>query len=138
MFLSKRFFEEVSFEEVSFKKVSFKEVSFKKVSFKNISSTEVYFEDVFSKKFLLRGFISKRFLAKQQQDILLFFPLRPFLSLPFSLPSQRIFPISFKTKVGSNEKCKRKPGIMKSGVDATPLFLQDDLLSKQLFFQISI
>ena len=36
---------------------------------------------------------------EQQQDILLFFPLRPFLSLPFSLPSQRNFPISFKPKV---------------------------------------
>ena len=36
---------------------------------------------------------------EQQQDILLFFLLRPFLSLPFSLPSQRNFPISFKPKV---------------------------------------
>ena len=35
----------------------------------------------------------------QQQDILLFFPLKPFLSLSFSLASQRNFPISFKPKV---------------------------------------
>ena len=26
------------------------------------------------------------------------------------------------------EKCKKKPGIMKSGLDATPLFLQVDML----------
>ena len=30
----------------------------------------------------------------------------------------------------------KKPGIMKSGVDATPLFLQDDMLSNQMNVQI--
>ena len=51
---------------------------------------------------------------EQQQDILLFFPLRPFLSLPFSLPSQGNFPISFKPKVAI----------------AKPLFLQQRLLKQ--------
>jgi hypothetical protein len=50
----------------------------------------------------------------------------------FSLPSQRNFPISFKPKVAIAKfigKMQKKSGIMKSGLDAMPLFLLDDLLS---------
>ena len=32
-------------------------------------------------------------------------------------------------QLSSNEKCKKKPGNMKSGLDAKPLFLQVDMLS---------
>ena len=43
------------------------------------------------------------------------------------------FHISFKPKVAiencSLEKCKKKSGIMKSGLDAMPLLLRDDLLN---------
>ena len=49
-----------------------------------------------------------------------------------SLPSQRNFSISFKRKVALAKfvgKCKnKKSGIMKSGLDAMPLILLDDLL----------
>ena len=51
----------------------------------------------------------------------------------FSLPSQRNFPISFKPKVPIAKliwKMQKKSGIMKSGLEAMPLFLQDDLLNK--------
>ena len=54
-----------------------------------------------------------------------------FLSPPYSLPSQRNFPISFKPKVAIAKfigKMQKKSGIMKSGLDAMPLFLLDDLL----------
>ena len=52
---------------------------------------------------------------------------------PFSLPSQRNFPISFKPKVAIAKfvwKMQKKSGIMKSGLDAMPLFLLDDLLKQ--------
>ena len=45
---------------------------------------------------------------------------------PFFLPSQRNFPVSFKTKVALAKfigKMQKKSGIMKSGLDAMPLFL---------------
>ena len=45
---------------------------------------------------------------------------------------QMNFPISFKLKVAIAkfiEKMQKKSGIMKSGSDAMPLFLQDDLLN---------
>ena len=51
----------------------------------------------------------------------------------FSLPSQRNFPISFKPKVAIAKfigKMQKKSGILKSGLDAMPLFLLDDLLNK--------
>ena len=50
----------------------------------------------------------------------------------FSLPSKRNFPISFKSKVAIAKfvwKMQKKSGIMKSGLDAMPLFLLDDLLN---------
>ena len=50
----------------------------------------------------------------------------------FSLPSQRNFRISFKPKVAITNfigKMQKKSGIMKSGLDAMPLFILDDLLS---------
>ena len=50
----------------------------------------------------------------------------------FSLPSQRNFPISFKPKVAIAKfigKMQKKSGIMKSGLDAMPLFLLDNLLN---------
>ena len=50
----------------------------------------------------------------------------------FFLPYQRNFPISFKPKVAIAKfigKIKKKSDIMKSGLDAMPLFLRDDLLS---------
>ena len=49
----------------------------------------------------------------------------------FSLTSQRNFPISFKPKVAIAKfigKMQKKSGIMKSGLDAMPLFLLDNLL----------
>ena len=51
----------------------------------------------------------------------------------FSLPSKRNFPISFKPKVAIAKfigKMQKKSGIMKSGLDAMPLFLLDDLFNK--------
>ena len=54
------------------------------------------------------------------------------LDRTFSVPSQRNFPISFKPKVAIAKfigKMQKKSGIMKSGLDAMPLFLLDDLLS---------
>ena len=50
----------------------------------------------------------------------------------FSLPSQRNFPISFKPKVAIAKvigKVEKKSGIMKSRLDAMPLFLLDNLLN---------
>ena len=50
----------------------------------------------------------------------------------FSLPSIMNFPISFKPKVAIAKfigKMQNKSGIMKSGFDAMPLFLLDDLSS---------
>ena len=56
----------------------------------------------------------------------------------FSLPSQRNFPISFKPKVAIakfvGKMQNKKSGIMKSGLNAMPLFLLDDLLN--LFYLI--
>ena len=49
----------------------------------------------------------------------------------FCLPSQRNIPISFKPKVAiasSLGKCNKKSGIVKSGLDAMPLFLLYNLL----------
>ena len=48
----------------------------------------------------------------------------------FSLPSQRNFPFSFKPKVALAKFIGKmqKKGIMKSGLDAMPLFLLGDLL----------
>ena len=49
----------------------------------------------------------------------------------FFLPSQRNFPISFKPKVVIAKfiwKMQKISGVMKSGLDAMPLFLLDDLL----------
>ena len=54
------------------------------------------------------------------------------LGLKETLPSQRNFPISFKPKVAIAKfvwKMQKKSGIMKSGLDAMPLFLLDDLLN---------
>jgi hypothetical protein len=53
----------------------------------------------------------------------------------FFLPSQRDFPISFKPKVAIVKligKVQKKSGIMKSGLNAMPLFLLDDLLRKKI------
>ena len=55
------------------------------------------------------------------------------LGRTFSLPSQsqRNFPVSFKPKVAIAKfiwKMQKESGIMKSGWDAMPLFLLDDLL----------
>ena len=53
----------------------------------------------------------------------------------FSLPSQRNFLISFKPKVAIAKfigKMQNKYGIVKSGLDAMPLFLPDDLLSRKV------
>ena len=50
-----------------------------------------------------------------------------------SLHFPRNFPISFKPKVAIAKfvwKKQKKSGIMKSGLDAMPLFLLDDLLKK--------
>ena len=50
----------------------------------------------------------------------------------FFLLSQRNFPISFKLKVSLAKiigKMQKKSGIMKSGLDAMPLFVLDDLLN---------
>ena len=50
---------------------------------------------------------------------------------PFSLPSPRNFPISFKPQVAIAKffwKMQKECGIMKSGLDAMPLFLLDNLL----------
>ena len=56
-------------------------------------------------------------------------------ALPFKLLfpylPKGIFPFPFKHRqpqLSSNGKCKEKPGIMKSGLDAKPLFLQHRLL----------
>ena len=49
------------------------------------------------------------------------------------------FPISFKPKVAIAEfigKMKKQSGIMKSGLDAMPLFLLDDLLKKSKITKI--
>ena len=51
---------------------------------------------------------------------------------PFSLPSKRNFPIFFKPKLVIAKfigKMKKKSGIVKSGLDAMPLFLLYNLLS---------
>ena len=53
----------------------------------------------------------------------------------FSLPSQRNFPISFKTKVAIAKfiwKMQKKSGIMKSGLDTMPLFFLDNQLIRKL------
>ena len=62
-------------------------------------------------------------------------------ALPFKLLfpylPKGIFPFPFKHRqpqLSSHGKCKEKPGIMKSGLDAKPLFLQDRLLSA--YFQL--
>ena len=54
------------------------------------------------------------------------------LDKTFSVPSQRNIPISIKLKVAIVKfawKMQKKSGIIKSGLDAIPLFLLDDLLS---------
>ena len=64
---------------------------------------------------------------------MLFFPLRPFLSPPFSLPSQGNFPISFKLKVAIAEffwKMQRKTLYSILGLDAMPLSLKNLLLKR--------
>jgi hypothetical protein len=51
----------------------------------------------------------------------------------FSYLPKEIFPISFKPKVAIAKfigKMQKKSGIMKSGLEAIPLFLLDDLLNK--------
>ena len=57
----------------------------------------------------------------------------------FPLPSQKNFPISFKPKVAIAKfigKMQKKSGIIKSGLDAMPLFLLDDLLRDFLWTAI--
>ena len=51
------------------------------------------------------------------------------------------FPISFKPKVAIAKfmgKIQKKSGIMKSGLDAMPLFLLDDLLSSNVKTKLEI
>ena len=58
----------------------------------------------------------------------------------FSLPFQGNFPISLKPKVAIAKfigKMQKKSGIMKSGVDAMPLFFLDDLLKYEFKMAIA-
>ena len=69
----------------------------------------------------------------QQQEILLFFPICPSLQTPFSLPSQRNFPISFKPQVAIAEffwKMQRKTWYSILGLDAKPLSTKLVMLSR--------